>query len=300
MRLSDKQTKNLRIKFNKRAILLLLGSFLACLTVLAAEKSFVLPDPNTPKGTTQPIPQTPPLSTSPTGIAPPTAAASTVDSLTNLPIRVLGPGIFQLGKVRMDKNTRTVSFPSVLNMREGPMEYFLVTEYGKKHESVLRTDAEPYHIHMAMLFLNAKGGSQMPKPLTVPTPGAVIDQTKNEPLSHPSLEKLPGDRVTLEMKWMQDGKEVRKKTEDMIASTAPKSSGSKLDWHYTGSRIVNRVFLCQLLGNIGSLVTDPDALLNNEGPGHDDDHIWTTKPENLPPVGTPVEVTILFSDKEKK
>ena len=75
----------------------------------------------------------------------------------NLPLKQVGPGIFDLGKVRLNKNDRTVTIPAAINMREGTVEYLLVTTAGKTHESVLRTDAEPYHIHLAMLLLAAKG-----------------------------------------------------------------------------------------------------------------------------------------------
>jgi hypothetical protein len=60
----------------------------------------------------------------------------------------------------------------------------------------------------------------------------------------------------------------------------PWSSGS---WVYNGSLIVHNRFLAQMDGSIVSLVTDPVALINNVGPGHDNDMIWEPNPANLPP-----------------
>src|SRR6185503_20935166 len=67
-------------------------------------------------------PPTAPVSTNPPTLAP------------NLPLRMIGTGVFQLGEVTLDKPHRTVGFPAVLKLNEGPMEYFLVTDYGKTHE----------------------------------------------------------------------------------------------------------------------------------------------------------------------
>ena len=41
-------------------------------------------------------------------------------------------------------------------------------------------------------------------------------------------------------------------------------------------------------------MTDPVALVNNTGPGHDNDLIWEPNATNLPPRDVPVEVSITF------
>jgi hypothetical protein len=53
-------------------------------------------------------------------------------------------------------------------------------------------------------------------------------------------------------------------------------------------------------GSLISLVTDPVALVNNTGPGHDNDLIWTPNTNNLPPADVPVEVTIRLEDARSK
>src|SRR5580692_5395260 len=61
---------------------------------------------------------------------------------SNMPIHEISPGIFELGDVRIDQHQRTVTFPARLNLDQGPMEYLLVTSWGKTHESILATDTE--------------------------------------------------------------------------------------------------------------------------------------------------------------
>ena len=95
-----------------------------------------------------------------------------------MPIREVSPGIYQLGEVRIDKAQRTISFRARLNLDQGPMEYFLVTSWGKTHESILKTDTEPFRIHLAMLLIdttagaaaNATNGSRQPREALFPIP----------------------------------------------------------------------------------------------------------------------------------
>ena len=98
---------------------------------------------------------------------------------TNLPLKTIAPGVLDLGLVRLDKQSGSVTIPAFVNLKEGVIEYFLVTSEGKTHESVLRTDAEPLHIHVAMLLLGARGAGT------------------NELPADPAL-RLPGDKVTIE------------------------------------------------------------------------------------------------------
>jgi len=47
-------------------------------------------------------------------------------------------------------------------------------------------------------------------------------------------------------------------------------------------------------------VTDPVALINYTGPGHDNDLIWEPNANNLPSPDVPVEVTITFPEPPAK
>ncbi len=206
------------------------------------------------------------LAQSPTPSAP--AAAP-----TNAPIKQVSPGVFEIGKVRLDKRQRTVSFPAVLNMNQALIEYLVVTSSGKMHESLLRTDVEPYQIHLAMLLLGAKGAgtNAFPESNTLP---------------------LPGDRVAIELSWKADGKEKRCRAEELVYNRQTKSAMVKGDWVYNGSRTVEGTFVVQQIGSIVSVIVDPDALINNPRPGREDDEIWEIKGTGLPPLETPVQVTI--------
>jgi hypothetical protein len=192
---------------------------------------------------------------------------------TNAPITEIRPGLFELGQVRLDKAQRTVSFPASVNLREGNIEYVVVTATGKTHESLLRTSAEPFHLQLAFLLLGAKGAgtNALPK-----------DPTRS----------LPGDRTEIDLRWISDGKTNVFRAENFVHDRKANGPARHGDWVYTGSRLREDGFAAQLDGSIVSLITDADALINSPRPGREDDDNWLVRTNNLPPLHAPVEVTI--------
>jgi hypothetical protein len=234
----------------------------------------------------------------PAPVNPPDPLENSVAALTNTSLRMLEPGIFEIGKVRLDQPRRTITLPAVLDKSQGPMEYFLVTTYGKTHESILKTPAEPYHIHLAMLLLGAAGSGKANFP-GVPTNGIP------GPVVHPSKETIPGNRVTIGVRWKMAADDIQHPAEEMVSRLDPASSASPSAmehgfWVYNGSLIIRHTFLAQADGSIISLVTDPVALINSTAPGHDNDQIWVGNTNNLPPAGVPVEVAITLEDIKPK
>jgi len=225
----------------------------------------------------------------PKPVAPPKPIESTLSALTNTPLRMVEPGIFEIGKVRMDQRRRSITLPAVLNRAKGPMEYFLVTSYGKTHESILKTQAEPYHIHLAMLLLGARtpGSNDLPGIPPNGVPGPII---------HPSSQIISGSKVAINVHWEGVGAVMDFTAEDLVLNTKTQTTLPHGYWVYNGSIIMDGRFLAQMDGSIASLVTDPVALINSTGPGHDNDLIWEPNSANLPPPGAPVEVTITLQD----
>ncbi len=220
------------------------------------------------------------------------APEALMTALTNTPVKEIEPGIYEIGLVRLDSKARTVTFPATLNKARGLMEYFVVTAYGKTHESILKTKAEPYHIHLAMVLLGAHG------PGDTNFSGAPADGVPG-PIVHPSRDSVPGDKAGVTVKWKNGQDEVRHAAEEMVWKKDDRKTMGQGMWTYNGSLIVHNKFLAQLDGSLISLVTDPVALVNNTGPGHENDLIWEPNTNNLPPASTPVEVTITLAGPPK-
>lgn len=207
-------------------------------------------------------------------------ALSAVAESTNRPvIKQIGPGRFQVGRVTLDKAGRSVSFPAIINMTEAIVEYVVVTAEGKVHESLLRTEATPRDIHVAMLLLDAKGSTN------------VVPEDPVKPIE--------GDAVRIEVSWKEKNGEKRVRAEDLIVNTQSKTNLTKGVWIYNGSLVENGAFMAEREGSIVSLITDPFALVNNPRPGRDNDDLCEVDSQRVPALDTPVEVHFILEGTKK-
>lgn len=215
------------------------------------------------------------------------------------PIREVSPGVFEIGQIRLEQKARTVRVPATVNKaaKDDMLEYLLVNEHGQTHESLLLTTIDPRDLHFAMLLLGAKGGGQELKPGE-----QAGGQINEEFLKH--TPKLTGDRIRITAKWKTPkGEEKSVPIEDWILNLQTKKPMTRGVWLYTGSSFLNGTFRAQQEGCFGALVTYPPALINNPREGHTQDDIWAVNASAVPPVDTPVELTIQFeptADSAKK
>jgi hypothetical protein len=192
--------------------------------------------------------------------------------------------------IQIDKQTRTVTFPAAINMTAGMLEYLLVTDMGKTHESLLSTKIQPYDIQVAMLLLGIKPAS---KADSQPPAQITRQYLQNSP-------GLKGETINLFLSWQDPTGNHRVRAESIIwnlHTNAPMTDGP---WTYNGSEMYGGKFLAQVDGSIGALVRDPAALLNNPRPGNDDDQIWEVNTKTVPKAGTPVDVIIELEESSSK
>jgi len=201
--------------------------------------------------------------------------------LKPLAIEKISPGVFGLGDIRIHKKTKSVIFPAQVNMDKGLLEYLLVRSSGKVHESLLRTNIDPYNLQIAFLLLGFEGTDQ-----PIPDQGASV-KPKGEPVEILiDFVKKEGAASTATNQKIRAEEWVAKKTNGNL-----KDSGI-LDWVYTGSMVMQGQFLAQSGGSIVAIYRDPGALIDNASTGGDDDEIWFVKEGAVPPAGTSVTVTI--------
>ncbi len=223
----------------------------------------------------------------------PAPAAGAVEEI---PMKEVSPGVFQIGKMRVDKNAKSVSFAGKINMAKDNIEYVMVTPNGSTHESLLVADLQPVDLHFGMLLIGAKGAG-----LTTPSADqAPPGQIDAEYLR--SAPKLDGDDVSITAKWKdQNGKEQTTRIEEWIINTDAQKAAAKGPWVYTASMFgADGKFLAQQQGVFISVVTNPAALINNPRPGNDNDQIWVVNEKAVPPVDTPLELTITLQPKPAK
>jgi hypothetical protein len=213
------------------------------------------------------------------------ARAQDLDAPPTPPVvREISPGVFEIGKIQLDQKARTVKFPGVLNMKDGILEYLLVTEQGSTHESLLVSDIQPNELHFAMLLLGAKGSGEE-KPGDVPPAQIDAKYLKTAP-------KLKGDPISITVTWKAGETAKSTPVEDWIFNFEKKKPMERGPWIYNGSRFNDGHFLAQVEGAFAALVTFPAALINNPRPGSDNDANWTVNEKAVPPLKTPLEITI--------
>lgn len=236
----------------------------------------------------------------PKPVPPPKRVESSLNALTNPPLKSVSPGVFELGQVRLDKARRCVSFPGSVNMDIGPLEYLLVAKWGKTHEGVLRTEVEPFQIHLAMLLIDGAAGGRAAGARIGPDADIKPRPEGEGFIANPPRAELAGDKVGIEVSWNAGGKRMHRPAEELVFNAENGAALTNGAWVYNGSRVWDGKFMAQAVGSIVSLVTDPDAQVNNMLPGHDNDRIWHVNTNAVPPVDTPVQITITLGQPAGK
>lgn len=197
-------------------------------------------------------------------------------------VEKISPGTFRIGDIQINKSKKSVSFPVTVNMDKGLLEYLLVQGAGKTHESLFRTKVQPYDLQIAFLLLGFEGA--------------------DTPLSSQGDPAKPkGEPVELTITYKKaDGTSVTVMPEEWITKTVDgKPRGvSAMDWVFTGSMVAEGQFMSQMSGSIAAIFHDPSAMIDNASPGGESDEVWFVKEGPVPPVGTPVTITIKAKNKK--
>lgn len=213
-----------------------------------------------------------PSQTPPPG-APPPLPGEPGQPITAPPLKRVSEGVFEIGGVRIMKKEGKVVFPAAVNMDKGLLEYLVVGRGGKLHESLLKTDVEPYSLQIALLLMGLEGTAA--------------------PLAGQGDPRSPeGDPVTL---WIELGKGDAKKRirmEEWVINQNTGKAMKPMKWVFTGSIVMDGVFMAQVEKSIVAVFHDPIAMIDNPLPEGASDELWFVNEKKVPPVGTEVLVVI--------
>ena len=204
-------------------------------------------------------------------------------------LKEVAPGIYQYNGIRLDKVHGQISFPAKVNMAKGAIEYLLVNEKGKVHESLLSTKIMPHDIHVALLLIGLKLDPNTN--LNEPVPPSAIDSDYLK-----SAPKMKGQAVEITVNWKDGAIAKEIPASDWIFNTQTNQPMTAGSWTYTGSIIEDGVFLADQDLSIAALITDSTALVNNPRIGYNDDEIWQVRETAVRPENTPVEIRITLDN----
>ncbi|MDB6118267.1 MAG: hypothetical protein JWO08_2048 [Verrucomicrobiaceae bacterium] len=211
-------------------------------------------------------------------IADPAAAAKR--------IKTIGKNEFELGSITFNSDTREVSVPCSVNMRDGAVEYALVHETGKTHESILKTAAAAVDLQVAMLLTNYQPGHT-----------GLFSYQKDEKIRKKMEETAPktpgGNLVQLFVEW-KDGDAVKRVPlrEWMIDPRTKKVPTSFDHWVFNGSMIQESGFSAQLYGSFVGTYYDVTAIINCPSKDNLVDDIWSVNARVMPKIDTSVKLII--------
>lgn len=192
-------------------------------------------------------------------------------------VESLGEGRFRLGEIEFHSGTRAIRLPCKVNTKQDVLEYVLVHEQGKVHESLLTTAVSPLQLQIVLKLLNYTQGR-----------GELLDAYL-PPGEAPPPREAPGETVELLVEWDRNpvvslNPVIRDRTTDAPLERGP--------WILTGSEVINGKFQAEVEGSIIALYRDPLALFNSPHPRMVDDENWFPIEKALPGAGQPVTLTI--------
>lgn len=205
----------------------------------------------------------------------PSAPAPTEVPAPKVSVEKVGETRYRLGGIEFDAETREIRFPVAVNLREGgPVEYLLVREDGKVHESILTTAISPLHLQIAMKLLRYNAGR-----------GDVFNPFLTRELREKEGGKAADRGEAVSFFFEAEGvPEIP--VHDLVIdgeSAAPMGPGG---WIYTGSSVEDGAFMAEVEGSIIAIYLDPLALFNMTREGADIDERWGARDSVIPPLGT--------------
>lgn len=199
---------------------------------------------------------------------------------------------FEIGKIVFDKKSREIRFPAAVNMTEGQLEYLIVHENGKIHESLLTTKISPLNLNLAFTLLRYTPSREL---YAVETPeGGKTVKPQDVP-----AEVRDGSRVGIEVEWKENGKDRRLPINEWIQHGTTSKSMDSGPWVYGASESFEGKYIPETSGDIAAIFLSNAAILNYPGKDNGNDDVWTPFPKRVPESGTAVTVIISPSQKSK-
>ena len=194
---------------------------------------------------------------------------------SNPPSKNSTPPAIRIGKVIFDQKSREIRFPAKVNMSEGLLEFLIVHENGKVHESLLNTDISPTHLNLAFTLLRYPASREL-YPLPNET-GGLSGQFPDVP-----ADIKAGARVAIDVEWTDNGKTRRLPINDWIQHAVKTTAMPPGPWVYGGSEFYDGKFAPETTGDIAAIFVSQSALINYPGQDNRDDTVWVAFPKRVP------------------
>ncbi len=206
-------------------------------------------------------------------------------------VKELDADRLQVGDIIFNRKTREIRFPAAVNMTNGEiLEYAIVHQNGKVHESLLVTDISPTELNLAFKLLRYKGSPEF---------YAAYEEDGSLSSKFPEVPQdvKDGARIQIGVEWQEEGKPRTAKLHEWISHGTTAEAMPADPWVYGGSMFYEGSFLAQSTGDIAAIFITNAALINYSGKDNKSDEVWFPFPKRVPAEGT--KVTVIISPFKK-
>ena len=198
------------------------------------------------------------------------------------PIKRIDQDRALVGEVLVNRKTRRVEVPAEVNMTKGILEYYGVGDEGKLHESILKINATPSHIHLALILAGFEPSEY----------GAPDSKSGRREL------KKKGDLVRLYIRWRPE--EVEREqwvpAEAWLYERERDAPPTPFPYSFEGSMIDKEGYLADRFKSVIGLIDDATVVLantNDQGNPYRGDKLgYEVYSSAIPPKGTEVTLVI--------
>ena len=195
----------------------------------------------------------------------------------------IGDDKFRFGKVDIDKKNRILELNATSNQRNGLIEYALVHESGKTHESLFRTKVRPQILHACFLLLRH------------PQEDRFFENLWSE---NPEKLDFSKSRIKTEVEWDHNGSSVICTLEELCLNTKNKNSLKKGAFIFNGSKKIENSYLAEISGSMIAVYADEEAVINSTDHDSNNDDVWIANEKQMPELELPVLLRFLLPNSD--
>ena len=201
-----------------------------------------------------------------------------ITAATSFPeIKKREDGKYSFGEIIIDRVDRKLEFQATSNQVNGLVEYGLVHETGKTHESLFRTKIRAQMLHASLLLLKLK-----------PAKNFFDVVWSDQPRAH----TFPESMVRATAFWDENGTQKSVPLENLVTNYRQNRAITPNSMIFTGSKFIQGTYMAENSGSMLAIYLDDLAVINCFDFDNDNDDVWLANETLMPPLE--MNVTLLF------
>lgn len=211
---------------------------------------------------------------------------NTVDAeQQKLVIQQIDEDNYKIGAIKLNKKTKEISFAAEIGNPQDIIEYLLVSQHGKIHESLLTTKIRPLHLNIALKLIGYKESKELFRILGE-------DFMMTDKYHQETADTKKAARFNIFISWKKDGTEHSYHINELILNDTTQKHAEIQPYIYGGSYLRQGRYQADLTGDIVAIFIDRGAVANFSNKGNDDDTIWFANTKRLPDADTKLTITL--------